>query len=64
MFETHSYPVGSTPGDHHRNVEPMLQEDTVQEVMALLARAEGVKTIACELGVDRKTVKQGRRLGQ
>jgi transposase len=42
----------------------MLREDTVQEVLARLARGEGVKTIARELGVDRKTVKRWRRLGQ
>jgi len=32
-------------------------------VLARLARGEGVKTIARELGVDRKTVKRWRRLG-
>jgi transposase len=42
----------------------MLREDTVQEVLARLARGEGVKTIARTLGVDRKTVKRWRRLGQ
>jgi hypothetical protein len=42
----------------------MLQEETVQEVLARLARGEGIKTIARELGVDRKTIKQWRRLGQ
>ncbi|MER3425225.1 MAG: transposase, partial [Nitrospiraceae bacterium] len=42
----------------------MLQEDTVQEVLARLARGERVKAIAREFGVDRKTVKRWRRLGQ
>lgn len=42
----------------------MLGEDTVQEVLARLARGEGIKAIARELGVDRKTVKRWRRLGQ
>ena len=42
----------------------MLREDTVQELLARLARGEGVKTIARELGVDRKTAKRWRRLGQ
>lgn len=42
----------------------MLQEETVQEVLARLARGEGIKTIARELGVDRKTIKHWRRLGQ
>jgi transposase len=42
----------------------MLQEETVQEVLARLARGERIKTIARELGVDRKTIKRWRRLGQ
>ena len=42
----------------------MLGEDMVQEVLARLARGEGIKTIARELGVDRKTVKRWRLLGQ
>lgn len=41
----------------------MLREDTVQEVLARLARGEGIKTIARELGMDRKTIKRWRRLG-
>ena len=40
----------------------MLQEDTVQEVLARLARGERIKTIARELGVDRHTVKRWRRV--
>jgi transposase len=42
----------------------MLREDIVQEMLARLARGEGVKTIARDLGVDRKTVKHWRRLGR
>jgi len=42
----------------------MLREDMVQEVLARLARGESVKAIARELGMDRKTVKRWRRLGQ
>lgn len=42
----------------------MLREDTVQEMLARLARGERVKTIARDLGVDRKTVKRWRRVGQ
>ena len=42
----------------------MLQEETVQEVLARLARGEKIKAIARELGVDRHTVKRWRRLGQ
>lgn len=41
----------------------MLREDVVREVLARLARGEGVKTIARELGVDKKTVKRWRTQG-
>jgi transposase len=41
----------------------MLREDVVRELLARLERGEGVKTIARELGVDRKTVKRWRKLG-
>ncbi len=64
MSETTHDPVGSAPCDDHRSEEPMLRADTVQEVLARLARGEGVKAIARELGVDRKTVKRWRRLGR
>ena len=40
----------------------MLGEDTVQEVLARVARSESIKAIARELGVDHKTVKRWRRL--
>ena len=64
MSETISSAVGSPPCDHHRSEELMVREDTVQEMLARLARGEGVKTIARDLGVDRKTVKRWRRLGR
>lgn len=64
MAETTIHPVGSAPCDAPRSEEPMLREDTVQEMLARLARGEGVKTIARGLGVDRKTVKRWRRLGR
>ena len=64
MPETTIHSVRSSPCITHSGEEPMLGEDTVQEVLARLARGEGIKTIARELGVDRKTVKRWRRLGQ
>lgn len=64
MSETSQSSVGSLLCDHHRSEELMLREDTVQEVLARLARGERIKTIARELGVDRKTVKRWRRLSQ
>ena len=64
MSEAHHNPVGSDPCEPSRREEPMLQEDTVQEVLARLARGEKIKAIARELGVDRHTVKRWRRLGQ
>ncbi len=44
--------------------ERMLREDVVREILARLERGEGIKRIARELGVDRKTVKAWRRRGQ
>jgi transposase len=43
--------------------EPMLGAELVREMVARRARGEGVKRIARELGVDRKTVKRWLRLG-
>lgn len=43
--------------------ERMLRADLVQEMVARKERGEGVKRIARELGVDRKTVKRWLRLG-
>jgi transposase len=42
----------------------MLRQDVVREVLARLARGEHVKTIARELGVDKKTIKRWRRQGE
>jgi transposase len=41
----------------------MLREDIVREVLARLTRGEPVKTIARELGLDKKTVKRWRQRG-
>src|SRR3989442_697656 len=41
----------------------MLREDVVREIMARLSRGEGVKRIARDLGIDRKTVKRWRARG-
>jgi transposase len=41
----------------------MLRADLVQEMVARKERGEGIKRIARELGVDRKTVKRWLRLG-
>jgi transposase len=64
MSETTISSVGSEPCNAHRSEKPMLREDTVQEMLARLVRGEGIKAIARELGVDRKTVKRWRRLGR
>lgn len=58
------HPVGSLPSPDHSAEVMMLQEDVVHAILARLARGEGVKRIARELGVDRKTVKRWKRLGQ
>jgi transposase len=42
----------------------MLREDVVREMLARLARGEGIKRVARELGVDRKTVKAWRARGR
>ena len=36
----------------------MLKEDEVREVLSRIERGEKIKTIARELGVDRKTIKR------
>ena len=64
MLDTSQTSVDSTLDTYKRSEERMLQEATVQEVLARIARGEGIKTIARELGVDRKTIKRWRRLGQ
>jgi transposase len=43
--------------------ERMLEADLVQEMVARRERGEGIKRIARELGVDRKTVKRWLKLG-
>lgn len=47
----------------HLPEEAMLRAEVVREILARLERGEGAKTIARELGMDRKTVKRWRRLG-
>jgi transposase len=47
----------------HSAEERMIQPEQVQEILARLARGEKIKTLARELGVDRKTIKRWRRLG-
>jgi transposase len=44
--------------------ERMLREELVREMVARRERGEGIKRIARELGVDRKTVKRWLRLGE
>ncbi len=55
--------VVSPPSGTNLAEETMLQEDRVREILARLARGEGVKRIARELGLDRNTVKRWRQLG-
>ena len=55
--------VGSPSGAARPAEDRMLREDVVREILARLARGEGVKQIARDLGVDRKTVKAWRRRG-
>lgn len=56
--------VGCPSGVETPTEEWMLREDVVKEILARVERGEGVKRIARELGVDRKTVKAWRRRGQ
>ena len=55
--------VGSTSATTTPVESSMLHEDAVREVLARLARGEHVKTIARELGVDKKTIKRWRQRG-
>ena len=55
--------VGSRPVPGAPVEGGMLREDAVREVLARLARGEHVKTIARELGVDKKTIKRWRQRG-
>src|SRR5262245_45105417 len=56
-------PVGSPSGGASPTEVRMVREDLVKEILARVARGEGVKRIARELGVDRKTVKAWRQRG-
>jgi transposase len=62
-METDVRSLGSLSGIETPMEEPMIREDVVREMLARLARGEGIKRIARELGVDRKTVKAWRRRG-
>jgi transposase len=55
--------VASSPNEAGSAEERMLGADLVREMVARRERGEGVKRIARELGVDRKTVKRWLRLG-
>jgi transposase len=55
--------VVSQPRESDSAEEQMLRGDLVREIVARKERGEGVKRIARELGVDRKTVKRWLRLG-
>ncbi len=55
--------VASPPIPAGTAEERMVREDVVREIMARLTRGEGVKHIARELGLDRKTVKRWRAKG-
>jgi transposase len=55
--------VASLPSETGSVEERMLGVDLVREIVARKERGEGVKRIARELGVDRKTVKRWLRLG-
>jgi transposase len=55
--------VRSTPAAGSPVEGRMPREDIVREVLARLSRGEGVKTIARELGLDKKTVKRWRARG-
>ncbi|HUN58111.1 MAG TPA: hypothetical protein VMU41_08345 [Candidatus Binataceae bacterium] len=55
--------VVSSPTEVRSAEERMLEVDLVQEMVARQERGEGIKRIARELGVDRKTVKRWLKLG-
>jgi transposase len=62
-METDVRSIGSPSGVEIPAEVPMIREDVVREMLARLERGEGIKRIARELGVDRKTVKAWRRRG-
>src|SRR5262249_55219948 len=55
--------VVSLPSESGSAEERMLRGDLVREMVARKERGEGIKRIARELGVDRKTVRRWLRLG-
>jgi transposase-like protein len=55
--------VTSLPKQTGSVEERMLGTDLVREIVARKERGEGIKGIARELGVDRKTVKRWLKLG-
>ena len=55
--------VVSLPRESGLAEERMLRGDLVREIVARKERGEGIKRIARELGVDRKTVRRWLRLG-
>jgi len=56
--------IVSSPSELRSAEERMLGTELVREMVARRERGEGVKRIARELGVDRKTVKRWLRLGR
>jgi transposase len=63
-MEEEREPVVSASTECMSAEERMLGADLVQEMVARRERGEGIKRIARELGVDRKTVKRWLKLGQ
>lgn len=63
-MDDQSNDVGSTPATETPVEGWMLREDVVREALARLARGEHVKTVARELGMDKKTIKRWRRRGE
>jgi DNA invertase Pin-like site-specific DNA recombinase len=55
--------VVSSPTEVRLAEERMLQAELVQEIVARKERSEGIKAIARELSIDRKTVKRWLGLG-
>jgi hypothetical protein len=62
-MEAEVRPISLPSGMDSPTEAPMIREEVVREMLARLARGEGIKRIARELGVDRKTVKAWRRRG-
>src|SRR5215472_7388220 len=63
-MESEGRSLGSPSGVQCPTEERMLRADVVREMLARVERGEGIKRIARELGVDRKTVKAWRARGQ